>query len=65
MLEPMKAIVKELLGNGKSVHEIGKQLGMKPEEIFRLSGFTREEFLNLMTEGVTGYSRAVIFKNVR
>lgn len=65
LLEPMKAIVKELLGNGKSVHEIGKQLGMKPEEIFRLSGFTREEFLNLMTEGVTGYSRAVIFKNVR
>lgn len=65
LLEPMKAIVKELLGNGKTVQEIGKQLGMKPEEIFRLSGFTREEFLSLMTDGVTGYSRAVIYKNVR
>ncbi|MBR4382225.1 MAG: ParB N-terminal domain-containing protein [Selenomonadaceae bacterium] len=65
LLEPMKAIVKELLADGKSVKEIGKQLGMKPEEIFRLSGFTREEFLNLMTDGVTSYSRAVIYKNVR
>lgn len=65
LLEPMKAIVKELLGEGKSVNEIGKQLGMKPEEIFRLSGFTREEFLDLMTKGVCGYSRAVIYKNVR
>ena len=37
LLEPMKAIVKELLADGKSVKEIGKQLGMKPEEIFRLS----------------------------
>lgn len=65
LLEPMKAIVKELLADGKSVKEIGKQLGMKPEEIFRLSGFTREEFLNIMTKGVTGYSRAVIYRNVR
>ncbi|MBQ4403315.1 MAG: ParB-like nuclease domain-containing protein [Selenomonadaceae bacterium] len=65
LLEPMKAIVKELLNNGKTVQEISKQLGMKPEEIFRLSGFTRKEFLNLMTDGVTGYSRAVIYKNVR
>ena len=65
LLEPMKAIVKELLASGKSVAEIGKQLGMKPEEIFRLSGFTREDFLNLMTQGVTGYSQAVIYKNVR
>lgn len=65
LLEPMKAIVKELLGNGKTVQEISKQLGMKPEEIFRLSGFTREEFLNLMTKDVTDYSRAVIYRNVR
>lgn len=65
LLDPMKKIVKELINDGKSVSEISKQLGMKPEEIFRLSGFTREEFLNLMTEGVTGYSKAVIFKNVR
>ena len=65
LLEPMKAIVKELIDAGKSVGEISKQLGMKPEEIFRLSGFTREQFLELMTKGVTGYSKASIVKNVR
>ena len=32
LLEPMKAIVKRLLADGKSVQEIGKQLGMKPED---------------------------------
>lgn len=65
LLEPMKAIVKELIADGKTVDEISKQLGMKPEEIFRLSGFTRQDFLDLMTKGVKGYSRAVIYKNVR
>ena len=64
LLEPMKAIVKRLLDEGKSIPELGKQLGMRPEEIFRLSGFTRDEFLDLMTEGVTGYSRAVIYRHV-
>lgn len=64
LLEPMKAIVKRLMDEGKSVQEIGKQLGMKPEEVFRLSGFTREEFLDLMTQGVTGYSKAVVYKNI-
>ena len=64
LLEPMKAIVKRLLNEGKTIREIGKQLGMRPEEIFRLSGFTREEFLDLMTEGATDYSRAVIYRNV-
>lgn len=58
MLEPMKAIVKELLEQGKSINEISKQLGMKPEEVFRLSDFTKEDFLKLMTKGVTGYSKA-------
>ena len=58
LLEPMKAIVKRLIGNGKSVSEISKQLGMKPEEVFRLSDFTKEDFLELMTKGVKGYSRA-------
>ena len=61
LLEPMKAIVKKLLDEGKTVDEIGKQLGMKPEEVFRLSGFTREEFLQLMTKNVTGYSNARLF----
>lgn len=62
LLEPMKAIVKKLLAEGKTVNEIGKQLGMKPEEIFRLSGFTREEFLDMMTRGVNGYSTAEIIQ---
>lgn len=48
LLEPMKAIVKRLLDEGKSVSEIGKELGMKPEEIFRLSDFSKEDFLRMM-----------------
>lgn len=64
LLEPMKAIVKELIDNGKSVPEISKQLGMRPEEIFRLSDFSREDFLEMMTEGVEGYSKAAIYKKV-
>lgn len=64
LLEPMKAIVKRLMDEGKTVQEIGRQLGMKPEEVFRLSGFTREEFLAMMTEGTTGYSKAVIYRNL-
>lgn len=58
MLEPMKAIVKKLIAEGKSTKEISKQLGMKPEEVFRLSDFTKEDFLALMTKGVNDYSKA-------
>ena len=58
LLEPMKAIVKRLLDEGKPVQEIGKQLGMKPEEVFRLSDFSRDDFLGMMTKGVKGYSHA-------
>ncbi len=58
LLEPMKAIVKRLLADGKSVQEIGKQLGMRPEEVFRLSDFSRDDFLSMMTKGVHGYSKA-------
>lgn len=57
LLEPMKAIVKELMGEGKSVEEIGKQLGMRPEEIFRLSDFSKEDFLNMMIKPNQGYSK--------
>lgn len=60
LLDPMKHIVKELLDSGKSVDEIGKQLGMRPEEVFRLSDFSKEDFLRIMTEGVGEYSRAEI-----
>lgn len=58
LLEPMKAIVKKLIDDGKPVSEISKQLGMKPEEVFRLSDFTKEDFLAMMTKNVKGYSRA-------
>lgn len=64
LLEPMKAIVKRLLDEGKTIKEVSKQLGMKPEEIFRLSGFTRDEFLNLMVDGANGYSKAVVYRHV-
>lgn len=58
LLEPMKAIVKELIGEGKSVEEIGKQLGMRPEEVFRLSDFSKEDFLRMMIKPNEGYSKA-------
>ena len=58
LLEPMKVIVQKLIESGKTVNEISKQLGMKPEEVFRLSDFSKEEFLELMTKGVKGYSKA-------
>ena len=60
----MKAIVKRLLDEGKTIKEVSKQLGMKPEEIFRLSGFTRDELLNLMVDGANGYSKAVVYRHV-
>lgn len=47
-----------------TVEEIGKQLGMKPEEIFRLSGFTKDEFLNMMTKGHDTYSKAQVIRSV-
>lgn len=58
LLEPMKAIVKRLIDSGKDVKEISKQLGMKPEEVFRLSDFTKEDFLRMMTNGTNEYSKA-------
>lgn len=63
LLEPMKAIVKKLLDEGKTVKEIGKQLGMKPEEVFRLSDFSKDDFLQMMTRGAT-HSRAEILTRV-
>lgn len=57
-LEPMKAIVQNLIAKGKNVKEIGKQLGMKPEEVFRLSDFSRDDFLRIMQRGNMAYSKA-------
>ncbi len=61
MLEPMEKIVKRLIDDGKSIPEISKQLGMKPEEIWRLSGVTREDFLRLMVTD-DSYSPSKVFK---
>ncbi|RKJ64861.1 ParB N-terminal domain-containing protein [Roseburia sp. 1XD42-69] len=58
LLGPMKAIVKELMAEGKSVKEIGKQLGMRPEEIFRLSEFSKEDFLKMMITLEQEFSKA-------
>lgn len=63
LLEPMKAIVKRLLDDGHTVAEIGKQLGMKPEEVFRLSDFSREDFLEMMISNKE-YSKAEILTRV-
>lgn len=58
LLGPMKAIVKELINDGKTVDEIGKQLGMRPEEVFRLSDFSKEDFLRLMVKPGKDFSQA-------
>jgi len=60
-LGPMKAIIQSLIDDGKTLKEIGKELGMKPEEVFRLSDFTREDFLAMLTED-TEYSMAQIIQ---
>lgn len=64
LLEPMKAIIKRLFEEGKSTKEICKQLGMKPEEVFRLSDFSREDFLRLMSEGHDEYSKAFLVTEI-
>ena len=64
VLGPMKSIIQGLLDEGKTVPEISKQLGMTKEEVFRLSDFSREDFLEMMTKGVEGYSKATIYKKV-
>ena len=64
VLGPMKEIIQGLLNEGKTVPEISKQLGMTREEVFRLSDFSREDFLEMMTKGVDGYSKATIFRKV-
>ena len=63
LLEPMKAIVKKLINDGKSTKEICKQLGMRPEEVFRLSDFSKDEFIAMMSKGET-YSKAEILSYI-
>lgn len=64
LLDPMKAIIKRLYDQGKTTKEICKELGMRPEEVFRLSDLSRDDFLKLMMEGSTGYNKAYDIKNV-
>jgi ParB-like chromosome segregation protein Spo0J len=64
LLEPMKNIVKRLMAQGKTIKEIGKELGMRPEEVFRLSDLSKEHFLKLMAERSTGYSKELLLRKV-
>lgn len=64
LLEPMKQIVKKLLEQGKTMKEISKQLGMKPEEVFRLSDFSKDQFLKLMASRADGYSKELYMRKV-
>ena len=61
---PMKAIVKRLLDEDKTIQEIGRQLGMRPEEVFRLSDFSRDDFLEMMIKGKTTYSKAEMYTTI-
>lgn len=58
LLGPMKSIIKGLLEQGKTIKELSIQLGMSPEEIFRLSDFSRESFLKKIIGGEKKYSKA-------
>ena len=49
--------------DGKSTKEICKQLGMRPEEVFRLSDFSKDEFIAMMSKGET-YSKAEILSYI-
>ena len=58
------AYLNGLLDEGKTVQEIGHQLGMRPEEVFRLSDFSRGDFLDMMIKGKTTYSKAEMYTTV-
>jgi ParB-like chromosome segregation protein Spo0J len=64
LLEPMKNIVKKLLAQGKGIKEVGKELGMKPEEVFRLSDLSKDQFLKLMAERSVEYSKELLLRKV-
>jgi ParB-like chromosome segregation protein Spo0J len=64
LLEPMKNIVKRLLDQGKEMKEISRQLGMRPEEVFRLSDLSKDQFLKLMASRSDSYSKEVYLRKV-
>lgn len=57
LLSPMKVIVKKLLEAGKTVKEITLETGMEEEEVYRLSDFSKDDFLNLMIQKDKQYSK--------
>lgn len=63
LLDPMKKIIKELIESNVSIQEISKELGMREEEIFRLSDFSREDFLKLMIKDYS-HSKAKKISNI-
>lgn len=63
VIGPMKAIVRELVNDGTPMKEIEKQTGMKKEEIFRLSDFSREDFLDMMSTSKS-YSQATLLTKI-
>jgi ParB-like chromosome segregation protein Spo0J len=62
LLEPMRNIVKRLIARGKTVKEIGKELGMRQEEVFRLSDISKEQFLKMMAARSDGYSKELYLR---
>lgn len=64
LLDPMKAVIKRLVAAGVTIPEMEKKLGMSKEEIFRLSDFTREDFLEIMTKGFDQFSKAYISRTL-
>jgi hypothetical protein len=52
------------MAQGKTIKEIGKELGMKPEEVFRLSDLSKEHFLKLMASRVEDYSKELYLRKV-
>lgn len=63
LLEPMEKIVQNLLAAGKTADEISKQLGMRIEEVYRLSGLKREDFLKMMIKS-DQYTNAFILRKI-
>lgn len=59
-LAPMRAIIRRLIEEGQTLHDIQRSLGMTAEEVFRLSDFDRDDFLALMA-GEGTYSSARSF----
>ncbi len=64
LLDPMKKIIKELIESNVSIQEISKELGMREEEILRLSDFSREDFLKLMIKDYS-HSKAKKISNIK